>query len=401
MSITNETLPRPEGPVLLNFSEEEFADRQSRVRRELERRELDGLLVSRIEDQYWLCGLDTQGFTIFHSMFIGVNGQLTHLSRSADLANIAFSSLCTDVRLWDDFHGNSRADAIKDMLKSHGMQGRRIGIELNSFGFLPDLYLELRAALDGWCELVDASTVIRDLRLIKSDQELQYMRHAGEILSEACNEAIRMTVPGAYEGDIVGEFCRVVAARGGDISANANFPVGSGPKALLVRYASGRGIVAERDQVTFEPGAAYRHYHVANMFTVLTGPEIDQRHLDMHAACVSALSDVQRALRPGNTFGDLFEAHRQAFIAHGYGHAILQACGYPMGAMWPPTWMEKPMISEQEPLVLAEGMTIFTHMILTDRKAGLTMSLGETATVTSGAPEVLAPLPRTPIIAAS
>lgn len=383
-----------------SFSEDEIADRQLRVRQELERRGLDGLLVSRIEDQYWLCGLDTQGFTIFHSMFIGVDGQLTHLSRSADLANIAFSSLCTDVRLWDDGYGNSRADGIKDMLQSHGMQGRRVGFELNSFGLLPDLYLELREALDGWCELIDASDVIRTLRLVKSDQELEYMRTAGEILTEATSEAIRLTTPGAFEGDIFGEFCRIVAARGGDISANANFPVGSGRKALLVRYASGRGYVSDNDQVTFEPGAAYRHYHVANMFTVLTGPAIDQRHLDMHAACVGALAEVQQSLRPGNTFGDLYEAHRRAFAEHGYERAALRACGYPMGAMWPPTWMEKPMISAREPLVLAERMVIFTHMILTDREAGLTMSLGETAVVAGSTPEVLSPLPRTPIVAA-
>jgi len=42
--------------------------------------------VSRIEDQYWLCGLDTDGFVIFHMMFIGAGGQLTHISRTADIA---------------------------------------------------------------------------------------------------------------------------------------------------------------------------------------------------------------------------------------------------------------------------------------------------------------------------
>ncbi|TMF89350.1 MAG: aminopeptidase P family protein, partial [Chloroflexi bacterium] len=48
-------MPKP----YVHFSLEEFADRQARVRAELAARGLDGLLVSRIEDQYWLCGLDT------------------------------------------------------------------------------------------------------------------------------------------------------------------------------------------------------------------------------------------------------------------------------------------------------------------------------------------------------
>jgi Xaa-Pro dipeptidase len=386
-------------PSALHFTEAEFADRQRRAREELARRGLDGLIVSRIEDQYWLCGLDTQGFTIFHSMFLSVDGGLTHLSRSADLANIAYSSLCRDVRLFDDAHGLSRAGAIKEVLRDHGMQGRRIGVELDSFGMLPDLYLQLRDELDGWCDLVDASDVIRPMRLVKSDQELAYMRRAGEILTEASQSAMALTRPGAFEGDLMGEFQRVVASRDGELCADPNFPMGSGRKALLVRHVAGRGDVGHNDQVTFEPGAAYRHYHVANMFTVLTGPDIDPIHLKMHEACVDALDAVQHTLRPGRTLGEVYEAHRAAFARRGFDHAALRACGYPMGAMWPPTWMEKPVIARGEPQILQPGMTIFTHMILTDRASGRTMLLGETAAVTHGAPEVLTPLPRDPIIA--
>ncbi|HRI94296.1 MAG TPA: Xaa-Pro peptidase family protein [Nocardioides sp.] len=385
-------------PVQLSFTPEEFEDRQRRTREELVRRDLDGLLVFRIEDQHWLCGLDTTGFTIFHAMFIGVGGELTHLSRSADLANIAYSSLCSDVRLFDDAYGNTRARGIKDLLAGHGLQGRRIGVQLDTFGLLPDLYLELEATLAGWCELVDASDVVRVLRLVKSEQELTYMRRAGAILTAANDAAVRMTVPGAFEGDILGEFNRVVLAADGDICAEPNWPMGSGPKALLVRHVSGRRTVAENDQIIYEPGAAYRHYNVASMFTVLTGPDIDPRHLAMHRACVAALDAVQAVLRPGNTFGEVFAAHRDAFEEHGYGHAMLRACGYPMGAMWPPTWMEKPVIAEDDPLVLSEGMTIFTHMILTDRDAGLTMCLGETAAVTGARPQVLSPVRRSPYI---
>ena len=136
-------MPKP----YVHFTEAEFAERQARVHRELEHRGLDGLIVSRIEDQYWLCGLDTDGFVIFHAMFIGIGGQLTHLTRTADLASIEFSSLCRDVRVWEDAEGNPKSAAIKDMLQSHGMEGKRIGVQLDSFGMLPGLYLELKDRL--------------------------------------------------------------------------------------------------------------------------------------------------------------------------------------------------------------------------------------------------------------
>lgn len=381
----------------LDFSREEFTERQARVRRALEERGLDGMLVSRIEDQHWLCGLDTEGFVIFHIMFIGTGGQLTHVTRTADLASIAYSSICKDVRVWEDAEDNPKSKAIKDMLASHGMQGKRIGIQLDTFGLLPSLYLELRDALEGWCELVDASDLVRLMRTVKSPRELELHRRAGEILDRACQRAIETTHAGVDEGVVMAEVYRVMWESGADIPAN-RLPMGHGEKAMNVRYATGRGIIGENDQVTFEMGTAWRHYHVADMFTVLTGPRIDPRHLRMHAAVVDALAAVQDDLHPGRTLGEIYDVHLRTLGKHGYDRAALKACGYTMGATYPPSWMEMPMIYRGNPFVLAENMVFFTHMILSDFETGLTMSLGETAIITAGAPEVITHVPRVPII---
>jgi Xaa-Pro aminopeptidase len=381
----------------VNFAESEFHDRQARIRRELEIRDLEGLLVSRIEDQYWLCGLDTDGFVIFHMMFIGAGGQLTHISRTADIASIDYSSLCDDVRVWEDAEGNPKSRVIKEVLDSHGMAGKRIGIQLDTFGLLPNLHEELRQTLNGWCQLVDASDLIRLMRLVKSPQELEYHRQAGQILDRACARAIELIAPGADEGHVLAEVYRIIWEAGADIPAN-RMPMGHGEKAMNVRYVTGRGRVAENDQVTFEMGAAWRHYHVADMFTVLTGPQVDPRHMAMQAACVAALDAVQKKLRAGQTLGEVFEVHRAALAAHGYEHALLKACGYTMGATFPPTWMEQPMIYRDNPLVLEQNMVFFTHMILSERETGLTLSLGETSIITDDAPEVITHVPRDPIV---
>ena len=83
---------------------------------------------------------------------------------------------------------------------------------------------------------------------------------------------------------------------------------------------------------------------------------------------------------------------------HDEHDAVLTVAGYTMGAMWPPTWMEEPMIFEGNPLVLEENMTFFTHMILNDRETGLSMAVGETAIITTDAPEIITHTPREPII---
>ena len=154
----------------------------------------------------------------------------------------------------------------------------------------------------------------------------------------------------------------------------------------------------KNDQVTYEMGVGWRHYHVAEMLTVLTGPRVDDLHLAMHAACVEALGAVQDTLRPGKTLGEIFEVHRATFARRGWEHAILKACGYPMGATFPPDWMEQPMIYRDNPFVLAENMVFFTHMILSDQRSGLIMSLGETSIITRDRPEVITNVPREAVI---
>jgi Xaa-Pro dipeptidase len=130
-------------PINQHFSLEEFRVRQSATREELAARGLDGLLLFKIEDMYWLSGLDTDGFCVFHAMFLGTGGGMTHISRTADLANIHYSSICEDIRLWVDGADTSKSATIKDTLASHNMAGRRLGIQLDTMGLTPQLYREL------------------------------------------------------------------------------------------------------------------------------------------------------------------------------------------------------------------------------------------------------------------
>ena len=380
-----------------HFSREEFSQRQQKTRKHLQKLELDGLLLFKIEDMYWLTGYESDGFCIFGSMFIGTDGALTHLARPADLGNLSYSSICEDVRISPDTEDSTRAEHIKDMLRSLGMEGKKIGIQVDTMGLTPRLFLEISEILDGWCGLTVAPDFIRILRLVKSPQELSYFRKAGEVMDIVMDKVIEATYPGAFEGDIYATFYDTLFRLDADLPAHIP-PLGSGESALNLRYTTKRKNVSENDQVTLELGLAYRHYHVACMGVVLTGPEINNRHLKMHKTSVTALDEVQAALRPGTTVGELFDIYKETLEEHGEHDAVLTVAGYTMGAMWPPTWMEEPMIFEGNPLVLEENMTFFTHMILNDRETGLSMAVGETAIVTKDAPEIITHTPREPII---
>jgi Xaa-Pro aminopeptidase len=129
------------------------------------------------------------------------------------------------------------------------------------------------------------------------------------------------------------------------------------------------------------------------MFNVIVGKPHPKLR-DMNRACSEALDACQEALRPGRTVGEVFDLHKRAFERIGYGHASLSACGYTMGAMYPPSWMDWPMFWTGNAQVIEPGMVFFLHMILFDKEAGASMSLGESAVVTEAACERITHVPR-------
>ena len=383
--------------MALHFTREEFADRQRRTRAEMAKAGLEGLLIFRQESMYYLTGYDTSGYSMFQGMYLGADGALALLTRSADQRQARLTSVIEDVRIWTDREGADPAAELRDMVADYGGRGKRIGAEYHAYGLTAQRGKMVDAAFAGFCELVDASDLIRLLRLVKSPAELAYLREAGRLVDEVCAVSQRLTVPGASVGAVYGEMMSAIMRGDGDPSAS-RWPMGAGEEALLVRYHTGHGTVTPRDQVQFEIAAAYRHYHAALMYVILTG-EPDPRHRHMFDACAEALHACEAALRPGNTVGQAFAAHAEVLTKAGYAGHFLNACGYTMGATYPPTWMDSPMVYAGEPQVLAPNMLFFLHMILLNSDTGLSMSLGETAIITEAGCEPISHAPRDLLVA--
>jgi Xaa-Pro dipeptidase len=379
--------------MALHFSRKEYKERLRRAREQMVEQRLDGILLFRQESMYYLTGYDTLGYAYFQTMYLGADGKLTLVTRAPDIEQARQTSIVEDVRIWVDRAGANAGDDFRDMLESHGMRGKRIGIEYHAFGLTAYWGKLVDAALEGFCTLVDASDLVRLLRQVKSPAELAYVRKAGEIGDAMRDEATRLSVPGAFEGDIYGAMFNVNMQRDGDPPSNARWPMGSGETALLVRYHSGHRRIGANDQVTYEFSGAYRYYTACLMFSVLTG-QVDPRHRDMYEACREALNACEEVLRPGNTLGDVWDAHEQTLTRAGYAGKFLNACGYGMGATFPPAWVDWPMIYRENPQVLEPGMVLFMHMILLDTEAGLAMHLGETAVVSPDGCEPVTHAPR-------
>ena len=360
-----------------HFDAPEYALRKSRAIAAIRSEGLDALLMFAPESQYWICGYDTFGFALFQCLVLTAKGNLHLLTRNPDLRQARLTSTLSDaeIHIWDDVEGMNPAADLARLLSDLGVSGR-IGYEGQTAGLTDYNGQQVRALIP---DLVESTEIIRAQRRIKSNAEVDMHRRAAALSDHALDAGIAATRAGAFEGDILAAMQGAVFKGGGDYAGN-EFIIGSGEGALLCRYFSGRRHLDPSDQLTLEWSGAYARYHAAMMRTVIVGEPSDS-HKRMHAACAEALQACEAAIQPGNPMGDVFAAHAKVFDKHGFSHARLKACGYGMGAIYNPIWVDFPMFYEGNPLLMQANQVFFLHMILMDSDSGDAMTLGHSVLV--------------------
>ncbi|MGI9607546.1 MAG: M24 family metallopeptidase [Acidimicrobiales bacterium] len=371
----------------VHFAFEEMADRRRRTAEALTAAGFDALLVFKQESMYWLSGYDTFGFSMFQCLVLTADGRVALLTRAPDLGTARYTSDIEDVRVWVDVEGMNPAMDLVALLDEMGLRDTRLGIELESYGLTAANWRMLEAQLEGYASWGDASTIVQELRRTKSQAEIAYVRRAAELADDAWDVAREVSGPGVNEAEILAGMQGAVLGGGGDYGGNEMI-IGSGPAALMVRYTTGRRALHAKDQLTLEWCGVERRYHAAMMRTLLVG-DADPVQVAMHAACREALEACEATIRPGATMDSVFRAHAHVLDEAGFGSSRLNACGYGMGAVYAPIWVDWPMFYAHNPLTLGVNQVYFLHMILLNHDDQLAMTLGHSVLVTEAGCERL------------
>lgn len=373
--------------MALHFTRKEFSERLDRLKARMADRKLDCMLLFAQESMFWLTGYDTFGYCFFQCLVVKADGEMVLLTRAPDLRQAQHTSILDNIVIWADRGGADPTVDLHQLLSDLDLVGSRIGIEYDTQGLTAKNGMAVNERLKSFGELEDASDIVNGLRVIKSPEELAYVRKAGELSDDALDAAIAETRAGADEGDILAAMHSAIFSKGGDYPGN-EFIIGSGADALLCRYKSGRRVLADNDQLTLEWSGTWAHYHAAMMRTLIIG-EPTSRHMELYEAAKDALFAVRDAMSVGNTFSDMFHAHAKTLDNAGLSRHRMNACGYSLGAVYTPCWMDMPMIYAGNEIVIEEAMVIFTHMIIFDSESETAMTLGQSYITAADGPECL------------
>ncbi len=373
--------------MALHFSKEEFSKRKTKVLKSMIEQNIDALLMFRQESMYWLTGYDTFGYVFFQTLVLDKNGNVILLTRAPDLRQAQNTSNIEDIRIWVDKYGSNPTDDLKIILDELTLKGKKVGIEYEAYGMTGRNALRLNKSLKNYCNVEDQSELITKLRVVKSQEEIIYVKKAAELADNALDQAWKHTKAGASESKILAEMQKAVLEGGGDYPAN-EYIIGSGHNALLCRYQAEKRNLSNQDQLSIEWAGTYKHYHSAMFRTIPIG-KTDPKHIKMHEACVEALTNCENELKTGNKVGKVFDVHAKTFDDLGYNKSRMNACGYSLGSTFSPNWMDWPMLYTGNPYIIEPGNVFFMHMILMDSENQLAMNLGETYLVTENGNERL------------
>jgi len=349
--------------IQLPFSRAEYDRRISKVRKEMEARGIDLLFMEDPSNMAWLTGYDGWSFYVHQGVILTLEDEPYFWGRFMD-GQGAKRTVWMDldhIRPYpDDYVQNTKMHPMEHLARLIDELGHargRIGVEMDNYYFSAKAWETLKAGLPN-AEFVDATALCNWQRLVKSDEELVFMRRAAKISEKMIDGVIERIEPGMNKNDLVAEIFRdqVKGADGhwGDYAAIVPLlPSGADASAAHLTW-DGRPF--QKGEATFfELSGCYRRYHAPFCRTVFLGKPF-QAILDAEKVAQDGIEAGLEAARPGNTTGDI----ARAFYAELEKTGIERdgRCGYPIGLSYPPDWGERTAsIRKSDTTVLEAGMT--------------------------------------------
>ncbi|MGH6921463.1 MAG: aminopeptidase P family N-terminal domain-containing protein, partial [Geminicoccaceae bacterium] len=198
----------------LSVSPEEFVRRYDLIQDAMATLDLDALLLRGPENITYFSGYESPGYYRYHCIVVPRRGEPVFVLRDFEWINVpefAWSAKLAKVYDWD--HG---PDVTVGVLRQSGLsEAKRIGVEKRSFFYTVDEHETLCRGLPQ-TELVDATAILWNARMIKSDEEVAIMRRSAALVDMAMLAGYEASRPGASADAINAIVNRTLLENGGE-----------------------------------------------------------------------------------------------------------------------------------------------------------------------------------------
>ncbi|KQO83317.1 Xaa-Pro peptidase family protein [Rhizobium sp. Leaf262] len=258
------------------------------------------------------------------------------------------SAWVPDIRLYGSWStkitmGPNWQDALASILGDLGLAGKTVGIEEEFISI--HRMKQLRAALPD-SHFADASHLIDQCRLIKDPDEIAHARIAARLADLGMDTAVSTLASGGSEREVAiasmhamntlwaAEYPDVEVADFGSLEGGVQNGMAtwvlSGPRMFFNCDNPTQRKPQRGEAVSVLIWTIANGIHAENERTIAMGPlpDANRRALD---AILEIREEVDRLIKPGTPYKDLFEKTREGLQARGYGANIPGRIGHGIG----------------------------------------------------------------------
>ncbi|MFV0493986.1 M24 family metallopeptidase [Mycobacterium sp.] len=304
---------------------------------------LAGLVITPGYDLRYLLGSRAETFERLSALVVPASGAPAMVLPRLEMASLK-ASAATDLGLavldWAD--GDDPYRLVRDAL---GGASGSVAVADS----MPALHLLPLAAELGAMPAL-ATGVLRELRMVKEQAEIDALREAGAAIDRVHARVPSLLLPGRSEADVAADISEAIVEEGH--SEVAFVIVGSGPHGADPHHGYSDRRLARGDIVVVDIGGSYRPgYHSDSTRTYSIG-EPDSTVAQQYSILQRAQRAAFEAVRPGVTASRVDAAARDTLVAAGLAEYFVHRTGHGIGL----SVHEEPYIVAGNDTELAAGM---------------------------------------------
>ena len=341
------------------FSTADIERRWARARAAMAGQGLDALLVSGEENFQYFTG--STGTLAYHYsctrpavLVLPREGEPAAVAGEMLIHSLAMTTPLRDLRGYvaiERFPWAMVVEAIEDVAGP----GARVGAELGHeqrMGMPVGDYLSIVQALPE-ARFEDAGDLIVRMRMVKTPEEVAYMREAAAVTGRARQRLFREIVPGMTERDAVRRLRQLILEEGGDRTSFVHLIAGE--PACHSQHHLDRPL--EKGHVLYVDAGAYVRFHTIDYARIATLGAASDAVRRGHEVLLEANARMIEALRPGVRCSEVHRIAAEVITGAGYHLVPTGRMGHGQGICL----TEPPSISPDDHTVLEEGMVISTE----------------------------------------
>jgi Xaa-Pro dipeptidase len=339
-----------------------FEQNMNTFRRRLEKNDIDVALITDDDNVYYLTGYYDYLHMDFGRPTILVvlrEGPSILITPSIDFNSAEALARVDRIASWNDGIGNEWREELPNVV----MKAVKVAIEPNNIQPVVHSFLvELIEAK----KLEDASSILSDMRMIKSDNELQLARHAGKVANAM------MTAGRAAIGSGIAEYeVALATSQAGtrmaaellnahytdeDMSPNTHFlQIMASGKAITKTHHRATTRIMQYGEPVFLCFCGMTNFHRFKLGfdrTFWIGEIMDKSQETIYEIALASQKAALNALRPGVTAESVHAAYAEVIQEAGYDYPF--RCGRATGF----SYLEVPQLVTGDKTILQPGMVL-------------------------------------------